>query len=104
MDDFARSGLRTLLFAEKYISEDEYLSWNIEFAAAANSLESREEKLDKCAEMLEKDFELIGSTAIEDKLQDGVPETIAKIRETGIKLWVLTGDKIETAINIGYSC
>lgn len=53
---------------------------------------------------MEKDFEIVGSTAIEDKLQDGVPETIRMIRNAGIKLWVLTGDKIETAVNIGYSC
>ena len=53
---------------------------------------------------LECNFRLIGSTAIEDKLQEGVPETIEMIRDSGIKLWVLTGDKIETAINIGYSC
>ena len=58
----------------------------------------------KVAEELEFDFELVGSTALEDKLQDGVPETIEMIRSAGIKLWVLTGDKIETAINIGYSC
>ena len=104
VDDYARSGLRTLLFAEKYISEDEYMSWNLEFLQAANSLDNREERLDRCAEMLENNFQLIGSTAIEDKLQDGVPQTISKIREAGIKLWVLTGDKIETAINIGYAC
>ena len=47
---------------------------------------------------------LLGATAIEDKLQDGVPQTIANLRKTGIKIWVLTGDKQETAINIGYSC
>ena len=48
-------------------------------------------------------MELLGSTAIEDKLQDGVPDTIRFMREAGIKVWVLTGDKVETAINIGYS-
>ena len=53
--------------------------------------------------LIEKDLELIGSTAIEDKLQDEVPETIEFMKEAGIKVWVLTGDKIETAINIGYS-
>ena len=52
---------------------------------------------------LEKDFMLIGSTAIEDKLQDEVGETIQNLKDAGIKVWVLTGDKIETAINIGYS-
>ena len=54
--------------------------------------------------MIEKDFDLIGSTAIEDQLQDEVGEVISFIKDAGIKLWVLTGDKIETAINIGFSC
>lgn len=53
---------------------------------------------------MEHSFEISGSTAIEDRLQDGVPESIVHIRKAGIKLWILTGDKIETAINIGYSC
>lgn len=52
---------------------------------------------------MEKDFILVGSTAIEDKLQDGVGDTIQALKDAGIKVWVLTGDKIETAINIGYS-
>lgn len=47
---------------------------------------------------------LVGVTAIEDKLQDGVPQTIANLQMAGIKIWVLTGDKQETAVNIGYSC
>lgn len=52
-------------------------------------------------EKIEQDLELIGSTAIEDKLQDQVPDTIQFMKEAGIKVWVLTGDKTETAINIG---
>lgn len=68
------------------------------------SLSNREEKIDKIATEMEKDFTLVGSTAIEDKLQDGVGETIQFIKDAGIKVWVLTGDKVETAINIGYSC
>jgi len=59
--------------------------------------------MDKVALWLECDFNLTGSTAIEDRLQQGVPEAISHIREAGIKIWVLTGDKLETAINIGYS-
>ena len=58
----------------------------------------------RAAEKIENNFVLIGSTAIEDKLQDDVADTISFIKEAGIKLWVLTGDKIETAINIGFSC
>lgn len=65
---------------------------------------NREEKVDQVAEKLEKDFMLIGSTAIEDKLQDEVADTIEFMKKAGIKVWVLTGDKIETAINIGISC
>lgn len=61
-------------------------------------------KLDKAAEMIEKNLTLVGATAIEDKLQDGVPDAIRTLSETGIKIWVLTGDRQETAINIGYSC
>ena len=59
--------------------------------------------MEEVAKELEKDFNLIGSTAIEDKLQDGVGDTIQALKNAGIKVWVLTGDKIETAINIGYS-
>ena len=47
---------------------------------------------------------LLGGTAIEDRLQDGVPDAISILADAGIKLWVLTGDKVETAINIGFSC
>ena len=59
--------------------------------------------MDEVAAMLEQGFQLIGSTAIEDRLQQGVPEAISHIRKAGIKMWVLTGDKLETAINIGFS-
>ena len=64
---------------------------------------NREEEVEKINDAIEKDLELVGSTAIEDKLQDGVPDTIKFLRDAGIKVWVLTGDKVETAINIGYS-
>jgi P-type E1-E2 ATPase len=67
-------------------------------------MKDREAEIDAAAARIERDFELVGATAIEDKLQDEVGETIAFIKKAGIKVWVLTGDKIETAINIGYSC
>lgn len=60
--------------------------------------------MDEVVDKLENEFRLLGSTAIEDRLQDEVEETISKIKLAGIKLWVLTGDKVETAINIGYAC
>ena len=62
---------------------------------------NRADELDKAAELIEQDFTLLGATAIEDKLQEGVPDTIHTLQTAGIKIWVLTGDRQETAINIG---
>jgi P-type E1-E2 ATPase len=67
------------------------------------SVVNREELVNEVNERIEHELVLIGSSAIEDKLQEGVPKSIKQIRKAGINLWVLTGDKIETAINIGYS-
>ena len=86
------------------MKEEDYTSWNELYQAALSSLSARDAKVEHCAKLLENDFDLIGSTGLEDKLQDGVPDTIEMIRKAGINLWVLTGDKIETAVNIGYSC
>lgn len=74
------------------------------FDTAATKIDNRSQALQDAAEKIEKDLVLLGATAIEDKLQDGVPETIFTLMEAGIKIWVLTGDRQETAINIGYSC
>ncbi|KAK7896057.1 hypothetical protein WMY93_021382 [Mugilogobius chulae] len=104
LDSFANETLRTLCLCYKDISQDEYESWSRRHKEAQVVLANREEALDRVYEEIEKDLMLIGATAIEDKLQDGVPETIAKLAKADIKIWVLTGDKKETAENIGYSC
>ncbi|EGR47508.1 uncharacterized protein TRIREDRAFT_79258 [Trichoderma reesei QM6a] len=104
LEMFAREGLRTLCIAQKELTEQEYRQWKKEHDIAAAALENREEKLEAVAELIEQDLMLLGGTAIEDRLQDGVPDTIQLLGEAGIKLWVLTGDKVETAINIGFSC
>nr|XP_027204123.1 probable phospholipid-transporting ATPase IM [Dermatophagoides pteronyssinus] len=104
LNKFASEGLRTLCLANKIIDENFYRSWKYRLNEASCSLENREDKVDACYEEIEKNLILLGATAIEDKLQDGVPQTIANLASAGIKLWVLTGDKQETAINIGYSC
>ncbi|ODV88143.1 hypothetical protein CANARDRAFT_192996 [[Candida] arabinofermentans NRRL YB-2248] len=104
LEDFAVEGLRTLCIASRAIPEEEYKQWSKAYNAAAISLDDRSRKLDEVAEKIEKDLFLLGATAIEDKLQDGVPETIHILQEAGIKIWVLTGDRQETAINIGMSC
>lgn len=104
LEIFAREGLRTLCVAQRELSEDEYREWSKKHDVAASAVHGREEKMEEVSDSIERDLFLLGGTAIEDRLQDGVPETIAVLAEAGIKLWVLTGDKVETAINIGFSC
>ncbi|KAJ2856508.1 phospholipid transporting ATPase [Coemansia erecta] len=101
---FANHGLRTLCLGHRVLDESEYNQWKSDYDRAMASLGDRETEVEEVCDRIERDLQLIGGTAIEDKLQDGVPETIAQLALAGIKLWVLTGDKTETAINIGYSC
>lgn len=87
----------------RILSDDETEAWLSKFKEASTSIEDRDKKLTAVAYEIEKGLHIVGATAIEDRLQDGVPETIANLGKAGIKLWVLTGDKRETAIEIGYS-
>jgi len=103
LQEFAADGLRTLCVAKRHLEYSEWEQWNERFLAAKNELEDRERKTGEVMAELEVDLQLLGSTGIEDKLQDGVPETIATLLDANIKVWMLTGDKMETAINIGFS-
>ncbi|RCI05348.1 hypothetical protein CU098_011835 [Rhizopus stolonifer] len=104
LEAFAKEGFRTLCLSWRFISAEEYKSWNRKYKEAAASIHHREERVDEVCEEIERDMLLMGGTAIEDRLQLGVPETIAELATSGIKLWVLTGDKVETAVNIGFAC
>ncbi|XP_076711816.2 phospholipid-transporting ATPase VB isoform X1 [Callospermophilus lateralis] len=104
LDLYARDGLRTLCVAKKVVSEEDFRRWASFRREAEASLDNRDELLMETAQRLENQLTLLGATGIEDRLQEGVPDTIASLREAGIKLWVLTGDKQETAVNIAYSC
>ncbi|XP_069495994.1 phospholipid-transporting ATPase IB isoform X2 [Ambystoma mexicanum] len=104
LEQFATEGLRTLCIAYTDLSESTYTEWLKLYNEASTVLKERNERLEECYETIEKDLLLLGATAIEDRLQGGVPETIATLMKAEIKIWVLTGDKQETAINIGYSC
>ncbi|XP_048875352.1 phospholipid-transporting ATPase ID isoform X1 [Brienomyrus brachyistius] len=104
LNEFAGEGLRTLVLAHKELDEAYFQGWKARHHEASTALEDREEKLDELYEEIEKDLLLLGATAIEDKLQDGVPQAIEQLSKADIKIWVLTGDKQETAENIGYSC
>ena len=105
LEEYAAEGLRTLCLASREIPESEFHEWYDVYNTAQTTVSgNRAEELDKAAELIEHDFQLLGATAIEDKLQDGVPDTIHTLQTAGIKVWVLTGDRQETAINIGMSC
>ncbi|KAF9905636.1 hypothetical protein EC991_001466 [Linnemannia zychae] len=103
IEAFSNMGLRTLTLAQRVLDQETYDQWAAKYAEAGKALDDRAKKMDQVAEEIEKDLTLLGATAIEDKLQEGVPDSIAALREAGIKVWVLTGDKLETAINIGFA-
>ncbi|XP_076877503.1 putative phospholipid-transporting ATPase IA isoform X2 [Brachyhypopomus gauderio] len=104
LEQFATEGLRTLCFAVADVSESLYQQWLEVYHRACTSLQNRALKMEESYELIEKNLQLLGATAIEDKLQDHVPETIETLVKADIKIWILTGDKQETAINIGHSC
>ncbi|KAK2842419.1 hypothetical protein Q5P01_012619 [Channa striata] len=104
LNEFAGEGLRTLALAYKDLDEDYFEVWMKKLLFASTVIENREDQLAALYEEIEQGLKLLGATAIEDKLQEGVPETIACLNLADIKIWVLTGDKLETAMNIGYSC
>uniref|UniRef100_A0A0X3PG12 Phospholipid-transporting ATPase n=1 Tax=Schistocephalus solidus TaxID=70667 RepID=A0A0X3PG12_SCHSO len=101
---YARTGLRTLCIAYAEIDSGVYEEWRLRYHLASTTLVDREDALAVMADEIERNLMLMGVTAIEDKLQDEVPETIAYLQAAGISIWLLTGDKQETAVNIGYSC
>eukprot|EP00656_Telonema_subtile_P056129 TRINITY_DN8904_c0_g1_i2.p1 TRINITY_DN8904_c0_g1~~TRINITY_DN8904_c0_g1_i2.p1 ORF type:complete len:937 (+),score=242.03 TRINITY_DN8904_c0_g1_i2:364-3174(+) len=104
LQEFASDGFRTLCVAHKKLDPQEYASWDERYQEARGSLEDRTAKVSTCMRELEDQLDLIGVTAIEDKLQLGVPAAIQALSQAGIKTWMLTGDKSETAVNIGFSC
>ncbi|XP_054148774.1 phospholipid-transporting ATPase ID isoform X3 [Melozone crissalis] len=104
LNEYAGEGLRTLVLAYRDLEESYYKDWSERLHRAGSVPEAREDHLARLYDEVEHDMMLLGATAIEDKLQQGVPETIAILTLANIKIWVLTGDKQETAVNIGYSC
>ncbi|KAL1060642.1 hypothetical protein V6Z11_1Z082100, partial [Gossypium hirsutum] len=104
VEQYAQLGLRTLCLACRELREDEYQEWSLMFKEASSTLVDREWRIAEACQRLEHDFEVLGVTAIEDRLQDGVPETIETLRKAGINFWMLTGDKQNTAIQIALSC
>ncbi|KAG9144257.1 hypothetical protein Leryth_023513 [Lithospermum erythrorhizon] len=104
LNEYSSEGLRTLVVAARDLSCEELDEWQCMYEDASTSLTDRSIKLRQTATLIECNLTLLGVTAIEDKLQEGVPETIESLCQAGIKVWVLTGDKQETAISIARSC
>ena len=104
VDKFSALGFRTLFIAMKVLSQEEYDKFSSDLKDAQMSLENKDQKVEEVYNSIEKDLYLLGTTIVEDKLQDLVPETIRDLRLAKIKVWMLTGDKMNTAYNIGLSC
>ncbi|TMW58309.1 hypothetical protein Poli38472_011897 [Pythium oligandrum] len=111
MEMFASEGLRTLVIAAADIDPAFYESWVVRYRTAINDMRQIELRrlgepndIDRCMEEIEVNLDILGATAIEDRLQAEVPDTIFRLRQASIKIWMLTGDKEETAINIGFAC
>jgi len=111
METYSTEGLRCLLVGFSEISSSMYDVWSQQYASASSDMKELESqkkgqdnRIEQLEDQLEQGLELLGCTAIEDKLQDGVPECIAQLSDAQIKIWVLTGDKEETAINIAVAC
>ena len=102
-DRFSKEGLRTLTLTKKDISERGYAAWLEKYQQAERTLVNREETVMAVQAEIEQGMTLVGSTAIENRLQDDVADTNVSLREAGIKIWVLSGDKVETAIQISFS-
>ncbi|KAK3239287.1 hypothetical protein CYMTET_50774 [Cymbomonas tetramitiformis] len=105
LEEFGGAGLRTLCLAYREISDSEYELWHEEYQEARTTLDDNQQELLMLAcDQVEKDLILLGATGIEDKLQEKVPQCIAALASAGVAIWMLTGDKVETAINIGFAC
>lgn len=103
LQEYASEGLRTLTTAMRRLTNEQYEEWHALYRQAELSLDNRAAKIAKISAVIEVELTLLGATAIEDRLQDGVEECITSLRKAGINFWVLTGDKKETALSIGMS-
>ena len=103
LDNFSKFGYRTLMVASKIIKESDYRLW-IDKIRKGEKFKDNSRLIEKLYNIIECDFELLGGTILEDKLQNKVPETITSLKMADIKIWVLTGDKMDTVENIGVSC
>ncbi|CAG9312035.1 unnamed protein product [Blepharisma stoltei] len=103
IENHTKNGLRVLAIARKTLTEEEAAKFEEQWIAAKNAMTNSESRLKEVANLYEKDLYIIGAVAIEDKLQDGVSETVSSLRKAGIKIWMMTGDRRETSISTAYA-
>lgn len=103
VEELSSEGLRTLALAATTIDREAYIRWRHDYDAASASLKRRNERVEACLQLLEQDMDFVGITAVEDLLQDNVKQSIVYLRDADIKVWMLTGDKMETAKCISLS-
>jgi phospholipid-translocating ATPase len=102
--EFSKQGLRTLMIAYKKITNEDYNIWRNKLYEEEIDIEKKYDLYERLYDIIENDLILLGGTVVEDKLQDNVPQTIKELKSAGIKIWILTGDKLDTAEGIGYNC
>ena len=96
-------GLRTLAITQRILTQEEYERFRSEYQRAASEMVNREAKIRKVIDSIEVNMDFLGVTGVEDKLQEGVDKVIGKLNSGGIKVWMLTGDKKETAVNLAHA-
>lgn len=102
-ENLSLEGLRVLAFSQKLLSESQYKCWRREYDSACAADIDREQQKMKIREELENNSQYVGLAGIEDRLQEDVTRVVEGLKQAGIKVWMLTGDKIETACCIGIS-
>lgn len=102
--DYSVEGFRTFMICERTISQSFYRSWSYKYEQAKAAFNHKSLKIQNVVSELEKDFNILGAAAIEDLVQDRAQETVKQIKTAGIRFWMLSGDKLETTVNIGFSC
>jgi len=103
INEFSRNGLRTLLIGYIPMEEKDYEAFQAKMREAETAMDNREDKVQEVTDRIEQNLLILGATAVEDKLQIDVDKTIDYLIKCGIHVWMLTGDKLETAISIGKS-
>jgi magnesium-transporting ATPase (P-type) len=104
LQSFSNNGWRTLVCAYKLISLDKYATYKKLVEEANNDFVNREDRLDKVYDLIESGLSILGVTAVEDKLQDGVEDTLFALKKAGVRVWVITGDMLETAVSVSELC